>query len=240
VKRLSLFFTAGIGIIVGIFGTSLGAVFAYALSKQSSSVSSAMMGVSSSFMIYITIADLIPESLGYSFSHAIIGIAAGIALLFLIELAVKNIKTKPNEMINLGLVIFLGIATHDFFEGLAVGADLTGSIMSGFGLAFAMLIHNVFEGLAIAVPLKQGGENFSRSLCCCAVSGAPTVFGTMCGFVIGGVSRASMALCLSIAAGAMIYVSSGLILSAFKLNKKALVPGFGFGLAAAFLLFIIV
>lgn len=123
----------------------------------------------------------------------------------------------------LALLIAVGIGTHNFSEGLAIGQSaakdeisLAVLLVIGFGL------HNATEGFGITAPMAGVGDRPSWSLLGVLglIGGGPTFIGTLIGqsFVNEAVSIAFLAL----AAGSILYVVVQLIGVAVKLKRMQL------------------
>ena len=61
----------------------------------------------------------------------------------------------------------------------------------------------------MAVPMKNGGMKSSKVIFYVILSGITTGIGAFFGAIIGGISQSIIAICLSFAAGAMLYIVSG-------------------------------
>ncbi len=61
----------------------------------------------------------------------------------------------------------------------------------------------------MAVPMKNGGMKVSKVIFYVILSGITTGIGAFFGAILGGVSKSVISVCLSFAAGAMIYIVSG-------------------------------
>lgn len=61
----------------------------------------------------------------------------------------------------------------------------------------------------MAVPMKNGGMNPSKVLFYVILSGITTGVGAFVGKIIGGISDNVISICLTFAAGAMLYIVSG-------------------------------
>lgn len=72
----------------------------------------------------------------------------------------------------------------------------------------------------MAVPMKNGGMKASKVIFYVILSGVTTGIGAFFGALVGTISKQIIALCLSFAAGAMLYIVSGeLIPESSKLYK---------------------
>jgi ZIP family zinc transporter len=61
----------------------------------------------------------------------------------------------------------------------------------------------------MAIPMKNGGMKTSKVILYVILSGVTTGVGAFVGKIIGGISQNVIAICLSFAAGAMLYIVSG-------------------------------
>ena len=61
----------------------------------------------------------------------------------------------------------------------------------------------------MAVPMKSGGMKIYKIMIYVILSGLATGVGALIGSIIGKVSEKVIAICLSFAAGAMLYIVSG-------------------------------
>jgi len=129
-----------------------------------------------------------------------------------------------------GLVMAAAIALHNVPEGMVIGASFakgagTGALSRG-GLVMACVIglHNIPEGMAVAVPLISGGMARGRAAALTACTGAPTILGAVLGLYLGTMGPLSLALSLSFASGAMLYVVFGELLPEAILMWRSKLP----------------
>lgn len=61
----------------------------------------------------------------------------------------------------------------------------------------------------MAVPMKNGGMKKSKVIFYVVMSGVTTGIGAFFGALVGGISKQVISMCLSFAAGAMLYIVSG-------------------------------
>ena len=75
----------------------------------------------------------------------------------------------------------------------------------------------------MAVPMKNGGMKKSKVIFYVILSGITTGIGAFFGAIVGSISETVIAVCLSFAAGAMLYIVSGeLVPESNKLYKGRL------------------
>ena len=129
-----------------------------------------------------------------------------------------------------GLVMAAAIALHNLPEGVVIGASFARtareSLLNRSGLTMAIIIglHNIPEGMAVAVPLISGGMPKWRSVVVTALTGSPTILGAVLGFTVGAMGPTALALSLSFASGAMLYVVFGELLPESILMWRSKLP----------------
>ena len=111
-----------------------------------------------------------------------------------------------------GLIMAAAIALHNIPEGMVIGSSFAKTanelILNRAGITMAIVIglHNIPEGMAVAVPLISGGMPKWKAVVITAITGAPTIIGALMGYYIGALGPVALALALSFASGAMLYV----------------------------------
>ena len=129
-----------------------------------------------------------------------------------------------------GLVMAAAIALHNIPEGMVIGASFARiareTLLNRGGLTMAIVIglHNIPEGMAVAVPLISGGMPKWRSAAITALTGFPTILGALLGFTVGAMGATALALSLSFASGAMLYVVFGELLPESILMWRSKLP----------------
>ena len=113
-----------------------------------------------------------------------------------------------------GLVLAAAVALHNMPVGMAIGATLAGAAHGNGGILAALIIglHNIPEGMSIAAPLLAGGGKPAGAVGIAALSGLPTILGALLGYGAGTMNPLLLAISLSFAAGAMLYVIFGELL----------------------------
>ena len=141
--------------------------------------------------------------------------------------------TKKDSKVALmiaGIVMACAIALHNVPEGMTIGASYANNngVMGSSALVLAVLIgmHNIPEGMAVSVPLISGGMNKAKAVFMTALSGVPTIIGALLGYLIGDMGVLGLALSLSFASGAMLYVVFGEIIPQAILMYHSKLPAF--------------
>lgn len=221
---LGIFKTTLLGLFFGTFGTTLGGIIGVVIKKNSNKFLSFILAFASGLMMSVICFDLIPEALNISnIFNVIFGIILGIACMILCDLFVEKIlnynkrfASNANKLLKTGIIVSIGLAIHNFPEGLAIGSGFEASLKLGLSLAIAICLHDVPEGISMAVPMKNGGMKIWKVLFYVVLSGVTTGIGAFFGAIIGSLSEQIIAICLSFAAGAMLYIVSRRINSRIK------------------------
>ena len=143
----------------------------------------------------------------------------------------KKKPTKSSLFIG-GLVMACAIALHNLPEGMVIGASYANDGAVGFtitgGLVLAIVIglHNIHEGMSVSVPLIAGGMNKTKAVVVTALTGAPTIIGAILGYTFGSLGPTALAISLSFASGAMLYVVFGELLPESILMWRSKFPAF--------------
>lgn len=205
--------SALVGCGVGVAGTGLGGVVAAMLKREKDRRKTQvfLMGFSGGVMLAVVLFELMPESIKLSGTlNAVIGAAIGAAFIALLEKLPHS--GGENSGRRLGAMLFIGIALHNFPEGLAMGAGLNEPEGLGPGLCMLIMLHDIPEGLAMAIPFKESGMKNLSVILLCAAAGLPTAAGAVAGFAIGGISSAFIAASVAFAGGAMLFLTAAEII----------------------------
>jgi ZIP family zinc transporter len=143
----------------------------------------------------------------------------------------------------LALLIAVGIGAHNFAEGLAIGQSAASDdIALATVLVIGFALHNATEGFGIVAPLAGDVDDEGRRrmpswgflLSMAAIGGGPTFVGTWIGH--GFDNTALAVVCLSLAAGSILYVILQMVVVASRARRPdVLACGLLVGLFAGFL-----
>ncbi len=120
--------TTLLGLFFGTFGTTLGGIIGVIIKKHSNKFLSFLLAFASGLMMAVICFDLIPEALGISsIVNVVIGIVVGIVVMIFCDLLVEkkfsqNSKFNKgnNSLLKTGIIVSIGLAIHNFPEGLAI------------------------------------------------------------------------------------------------------------------------
>lgn len=234
-----------IGFLVGMTGTGLGGAVALSLVRPNTRFLGMLLGATAGLMLAVVCFDLLPEA--YSIGGLgieLMGIILGIILVFIIEGILPKSNNSPyinkrkTNFLKTGILIGIGIAVHNFPEGLAIGSGFMLTSQMGIKMAIIIALHDMPEGIAMGTPLRLSGYSRLKVLLLTIISGIPTGIGAFIGAVLGSVSDTLIALCMSFAGGTMLYITCGELIP----NAKTLHKGRAstIGLVLGFILGIII
>ncbi|MBC8531701.1 ZIP family metal transporter [Gehongia tenuis] len=221
----------------GVLGTALGGGLAFFLGNPKDRTLSAVMSFCAGLMLAVVCFDLIPSSLasgGFAlgFGGVLFGVGTGMVVDSLIMRLKRDDKVSP--LVRAGLMLVIGVALHNFPEGLAVGVGFIKSVSYGVGMCLVIALHDIFEGIAMVTPLVAGGWKAGKAFWYAALSGLPTALGAGLGLWAGEISQWVIDFSLAYAGGAMLYVVVGeLMPEAYQLHRGRFnVMGLCFGVMA--------
>jgi zinc transporter ZupT/lipoprotein-anchoring transpeptidase ErfK/SrfK len=162
-----------------------------------------------------------------------------VGLVYLTSWLIRRAKSSgPDGGISpvaLATAIAIGIGSHNFSEGLAIGQSAaTGAVQLAALLIIGFGLHNMTEGFGIAAPLAgTGAANLGMLVRLGLIGGAPTFLGTLVGYHF--VSPVLSVVFLTLAAGAIIYVIGEMTKVGGRVGHQELATiGIFLGFAAGF------
>ena len=228
----------------GIVGMGLGGLIAAMLGNVSPNTMCGMLSFAGGVMISIVCFELVPEGIELGgMTVAIFGLIFGVILIMVFHQLLDLLTAKKGDnledhiakvglhrenkfignprLLKSGIIMLVAIALHNLPEGIAIGAAGTHDIGLGVVLAIIIMLHCIPEGIAIAVPLIGGGIPKVKAVALTTLSGVPTIVGGAIGMLIGGISDIALAVALTGAGGAMLYVVFGEILPQSAIITKS-------------------
>ena len=167
--------TTLIGLFFGTFGTTIGGFIGVLFKKTSNKFLSFILSFASGLMLAIICFDLIPEAMELSkIINVLIGIILGICVMIICDILVqkkfnsnKMRASTTNSLLKTGIAVGIGLALHNFPEGLAIGSGFGASLTLGYSLAIAICLHDIPERNinGSAYEKWRNEENKSNILC---------------------------------------------------------------------------
>lgn len=219
-----------IGLFYGTVGTTLGGVIGAYFNIKSRKMISFILEFAGGLMTSVVCFTLIPESLELTdLTNCLFGIFLGIITMIIsseyIERKIENKKT--NILLKTGLIVGIGLAIHNFPEGIAIGSSFIASKIVGYSIAISILLHDIPEGLGMAIPLKKSGMSRRKIILYTFLSGVTTGIGAVIGNLLGNISNNIIGIMMSFSSGAMLYIVSGEIIIESKKIYKGRFGGLG-------------
>ena len=224
-------------ILTLIAGSATGVGGALVLFKKnlSSKFLAGALGLSAGVMIFISLAEMVPEAqdmiaaTGMTHGEALVLVAffVGMGLITLIDFLIPEYE-NPHEasglsldqgdnekaLHRLGIMSALAIAVHNFPEGIATFIGALNDAEMGIGITFAISIHNIPEGIAVAIPIYYATKSKGKALLYATLSGLSELIGAALCLAVTAIfgieltgGGATFPLVLSAVAGIMIYIS---------------------------------
>ena len=208
--------------------TTIGSFLGMAVRKPGPRFMGFTLGFSAGVMILISFVVLLPgsiESIGFVQAH--ISFFLGMVGIFLVDVF------APHEYIGLhdhggdqhsgslkrmGMLVAVGIAIHNFPEGMATMIGALHDIKLGWAIAVAIAIHNIPEGLAISVPIYAATGSRRKAFFWSFLSGAsePVGAGLAALVLLPFLNDAVLGWTVGIVAGIMVAIALDELVPAAK------------------------
>lgn len=225
INILILAFLSGLATFIGVFWGD----------KSNESNASIAFGTSfaAGIMVLISAFELIPEAYRSAGFASIFWIAMGAFLVWLINIllphihSVKGIENCDQRcMVRLSYLLAVGLILHDFPEGFAIPSSFSASSNLGLLLIIATFIHNIPEGyvLTVASAKYKSSKFFYKSALFSALS---TMLGAVLGVILIHWFGFLNPIFLSIAAGAMLFISFHELLPASLRSSRKISSVYG-------------
>jgi ZIP family zinc transporter len=122
------------------------------------------LGLSGGVMLQVSFVELLQQGIqSVGFAPANLAFFAGMAAMFLVDVLVPHdyigehhrVKAGKHhrQLLKTGFFVALGVAIHNFPEGIASLASTLDDARLGVAVAAAIALHNIPEGLAVAAPV---------------------------------------------------------------------------------------
>ncbi len=200
--------------LAGSLGTGFGGILSLILPTKSKKFFCMVLELSAGLMTTVIFFDLLPNAMEKAkIFDVIFGFLTGIFFMIITECLTES---KSNSLIRMGSFMAIGIALHNFPEGLALGVAFDFDLSLAWSLLIAIFVHDIPEGLAFALPLKMGGMKKAKIVAISIITGLATGFGGIFGMILGEISNNTIGFSLALASGAMFYIVFNSILPKSK------------------------
>jgi len=198
------------------------------------------MGFSAGVMLFVSFAELLPEAMqAIGQLAAFLAFFAGMAAIYAIDVFIPHSfegeKCKDSKLLRCGTLIAIGIAIHNFPEGIAVFFSSLSSLSLGIPIALAVALHNIPEGIAVSMPIFYATGKKRKAFLYSFLSGLAEPLGALIGFLFlyPFLNDFVLNLVLATVAGVMVFISFDELLP-FTYNgqsKHAPILGIAIGMA---------
>ena len=165
------------------------------------------------FMLSAALLEMLPEAfqVNASASWTAALVLAGYCVVHLLEHTLVphfhfGEETHAHEFLSArsSYSVALGLATHTFFDGVAIGSGFVVSTWLGWVLFIAIFLHKIPEGFTVASVMLAGGQGRRAALNSALFLGATTLLGVLAINLQPGWVKAGLPL----SAGVTIYVAA--------------------------------
>ena len=204
-----LWLSLGLGLVAGL-ADYLGGIL---LVQRSPSAKGLRYFVSlgAGFMLAAALLEMVPEGMAVNAKWAPALILLGYCGVHLLEHSLVphfhfGEETHHHEFLSAktSYSVLLGLATHTFFDGVAIGSGFVVSDWLGWMLFFAVFLHKLPEGFTVASVMMAGGQGRRAALNSALFLGATTVLGVL----VINLEPTLMRAGLPLSAGVTIYVAA--------------------------------
>ena len=163
------------------------------------------------FMLAAALVEMVPEGMHVNPRWAALLILLGYCGVHLLEHTLVphfhfGEETHDDEFLSArtSYSVLLGLATHTFFDGVAIGSGFVLSNWLGWVLFFAVFLHKIPEGFTMASVMLAGGRGAAAALNSSLFLGAMTVLGVL----VINLEPGWVKVGLPLSAGVTIYVAA--------------------------------
>lgn len=216
----TLVFAVLLSALAGL-ATTIGSVIGIFVRKPSKAFMAFTLGFAAGVMIHVSFVELLGEAvkdIGFGWAH--VAFFSGMGAMFIIDMLIPHDwgaehyegpgnKAKKRAVMRTGMLVALGIAIHNFPEGLVTFTGALKSTDLGIALAVAVGIHNIPEGMAVSVPIYAATGSRKKAFLWSFVSGLSEPLGALLGALILApfLSKSFLGVCLAGVGGIMVFIS---------------------------------
>jgi ZIP family zinc transporter len=216
IARYSLMNPILFGVLLSLFAgfsTIFGSLIAFLIRRPKRCYLCLAMGFSAGVMIFVSFMELLPNAIeGIGYPLALLSFFIGILVIYAVDVLIPHMyrsERHSNKLKTTGILIAIGIAIHNFPEGIAVMFSTLSSIKLGIPIAIAVALHNIPEGIAVSVPIYYATKSRWKGFFYSMLSGIAEPIGALLSvvFLYRFVTPAFLSVVLAGVAGVMIFLS---------------------------------
>lgn len=169
------------------------------------------VALGSGFMLAAAVLEMVPEGLALSPKWAPMLILAGYCGVHLLEHTLVphfhfGEETHHHEFVSArtSYSVLMGLATHTFFDGVAIGSGFVVSNWLGWIIFVAVFLHKIPEGFTVASVMLASGQGRRVALNSALFLGATTLLGVL----VINLQPSWVRVGLPLSAGVTIYVAA--------------------------------
>jgi ZIP family zinc transporter len=207
--------------------TTIGSLLALFVREPGPRVMTLTLGFSGGVMVLVSFVELLAggiETIG--FAPANLAFFGGMVAMFLIDALVPHDymaehhhseehlhqgeeEAMKSRLLKAGLFVALGLAIHNFPEGMASFATALSDPQLGIAIAIAIAIHNIPEGLAVSAPVYVATGSRSKAFWWSFLSGVAEPLGALLAAIVllPFLNDVVLGVLLSAVAGIMVFIS---------------------------------
>jgi ZIP family zinc transporter len=197
--------------------TCLGSIVVFAVRRPGPRFTAFMLGMAAGVMVHVSFVELLGSAVAsVGFIAASFAFFGGMLVLFVIDSLTPHFfmheeHSPPGgpSLARTGTMVALGLAIHNFPEGMAVFASALSSPELGLVLTVAIAIHNIPEGIAVAMPIYAATRNRARAFFASFYSGMAEPVGALVGalFLLPFLNEQVLSYSLAAVGGIMVFIS---------------------------------
>ncbi|HUW57158.1 MAG TPA: zinc transporter ZupT [Planctomycetota bacterium] len=238
----ALLLTTGAGL-----ATTVGSFLGLAVKRPGRRLLGVTLGFSAGVMILVSFVGLLQNAitsledanghLGFLYAH--LAFVGGILVFFALDLTVPHDYEQDHHahakgvhegrLERTGLLTALGIALHNFPEGMITFISTLHDVRLGVVLAVAIALHNIPEGLAISAPVYAATGSRGKAFLWSFLSGVAEPVGALLAALVlmPFMTQGVMGVTLAAVAGVMVAISLDELIPAAKALDDGHLPILG-------------
>jgi ZIP family zinc transporter len=229
--------------------TTIGSLLGIVVKRPSRNLLGLMLGFAAGVMILVSFLQLFRDAIQdlekmdpvYGFLYANVAFAGGMLVFFLLDVLIPHDYEGDHEhserwtesrLERTGLLTAIGIAIHNFPEGIITFVGTLHDVKLGVALALAIAIHNIPEGIAVSTPVYAATGSRSKAFLWSFLSGVSEPIGALLAAVLlmPFLTPAVMGWTLAAVAGIMVAISLDEIIPTAKSMSTGRLPLLGVAL----------